>query len=424
MKKNKISMLTIMFLFLVFFFFINNIIAFRGYISSGINYMKRYVFKSSSENESNNEIVIKNNTNENNVSEKKDELVNNNEKETDNNSYLTEESGDKANIIDKINYKVGKYKSIINKVTGSVENTVNTEFPLRNKIVKEMNRIDINLFNNISSDQVIIGKEEWLFYKSNLYGDDSMADYQGTNHFSTNELNLIRKNLTKINNEYKNQNKEFYLVIIPNKEIIYSEYMPDHIKRETTTTRADLLVEYLNKNSDINIIYPKNELLKQKSTMQTYYKYDTHWNYFGTFIGYNEILKSIGLQTTDQSNFKWIKSQKKGGDLANLLQLNDYYRNDYEIKIKNYKENVDVNLLKNENGIYITDSTAKDNRKVYIFHDSFGEHLKEYFPYDFKNVKFASKSSHNQNEVNEYNPDIVIYELNERTIGNLLYYNY
>jgi len=51
------------------------------------------------------------------------------------------------------------------------------------------------LYHEIASDEVILGKEDWLFYRS-LDAGDTIADYEGANHYNEAELMIKQKNLS------------------------------------------------------------------------------------------------------------------------------------------------------------------------------------------------------------------------------------
>ncbi len=114
------------------------------------------------------------------------------------------------------------------------------------------------------STQVLLGKGNWLFYKS---ADDgtSIADYQGTGHYSEEKLEEIADNLIKQRDVLAQQEIRFVVYIDPNKEVVYFEYMPDAIYRESTVTRTDELVNYLRVNTDLEVVYPQNELMYAKA---------------------------------------------------------------------------------------------------------------------------------------------------------------
>ena len=110
-----------------------------------------------------------------------------------------------------------------------------------------------------AASQVITGTHGWLFYRAN--GDGStIPDYQGINHYSPMGLRRAANNLLAAEKAVNKKGAEFIVYMAPNKESIYSEYMPKSIKRKTTYTRADQLCDYLEANTDLTIGYPKEEL--------------------------------------------------------------------------------------------------------------------------------------------------------------------
>lgn len=65
--------------------------------------------------------------------------------------------------------------------------------PFRNNLIKMNSLIDYIIFKKSSNDNVIIGSDNWLFYKSQSDGDP-LSCYQGTNLLTTDELDEIAQN--------------------------------------------------------------------------------------------------------------------------------------------------------------------------------------------------------------------------------------
>lgn len=135
----------------------------------------------------------------------------------------------------------------------------------------------------IESTQVLLGKEDWLFYKTTEDGD-TISDYQGTNHYDEATMQTIADKLTNERNQFTNYGIDFYILSIPNKSSVYPEYMPDTIERKDTTSRTDLLMKYLEENTDLNVVDVKPSLVKAKKIKLVYYKSDTHFNQIGAFV--------------------------------------------------------------------------------------------------------------------------------------------
>lgn len=139
----------------------------------------------------------------------------------------------------------------------------------------------------IASSEVEKGKSKWLFFKSITDGN-VIADYEGTNTFSYADMDDMCIEVRKVQEYFEKKGIEYALIIPPNKESIYSEYMLEKYKR-TERSRTDILVDYLEKHG-INIDSPKNALIDNKINTQLYYPHDTHWNQAGAYVAVKEVL--------------------------------------------------------------------------------------------------------------------------------------
>ena len=61
----------------------------------------------------------------------------------------------------------------------------------------------------------------------------------GINHFTDEELAAIAANLVSMRDGFNERGVDFYVTALPNKEIIYEEYMPDTVARVDTVSRAE-----------------------------------------------------------------------------------------------------------------------------------------------------------------------------------------
>ena len=112
----------------------------------------------------------------------------------------------------------------------------------------------------MESTQVLLGKNNWLFYKTELDGHP-LWDYMGINHFTDDELAAIAANLVSMRDGFNALGVDFYVTALPNKEIIYEEYMPDTVARVDEVSRAEQLADYIWDNTDLVYVYPKQALL-------------------------------------------------------------------------------------------------------------------------------------------------------------------
>lgn len=299
----------------------------------------------------------------------------------------------------------------------------NDNLPFRNSLIKAWANINYDLFNTTIDSRVIIGKEGWLFYE----GEEakSIKQVQGLSRFSEEQKKNILENLEFNRDKLKKKGIEFYALVIPNKENIYKEYLPDTIKIKDKVSGTEELVEYVKNNSDVNIVYPKEELLEAKKEFQVYYKYDTHWNDIGACIGTISLLKAIDVNFNYNLNdIKIGKSNSMYGDLTKFANLSDKLSEDGVI-ITNfypkivYKTNkIQVNGIKADK-IESFISNSENNKKVLVIGDSFRSAMRPYLSKLYREVIYIHRDNLNEKLIDEIKPDIVVHEVVERYSSNL-----
>lgn len=252
----------------------------------------------------------------------------------------------------------------------------------------------------IENTQVLVGKEDYLFYKTEMDGRP-IDDYMGINHFSEDELAVMAQNLVANRDYFAQRGIRLVIMGLPNKESVYSEYMPDTVYRIRQDTRADQVAEYLWANTDLEYIYPKKELMEAKDDYQVYYKTDTHWNQIGTFIGMQAMFERMyGYSVTpDTVDFR-VDMTDYAGDLATIAGLTDKY-------------NVDsVYVLKSES----VDPKQCHDDDVLVVGDSFSGFVSTEAKAYYDEVTWKYTTDFTIDMVDEYQPDIIIWECTERYI--------
>ena len=250
----------------------------------------------------------------------------------------------------------------------------------------------------IESTQVLLGKEDWLFYKSTEDGDP-ISDYQGTNHYDEATMQTIADKLTNERNQFTNYGIDFYILSIPNKSSVYPEYMPDTIERKDTTSRTDLLMKYLEENTDLNVVDAKPTLVKAKKKKPVYYKSDTHFNQIGAFLTVQALKDKIDGKTDSLKNVKFDKVMNNySGDLACLCDMQDTFNDDIQYQLDASTVNTKI----------------KSNKRILVIGDSFSEVMQSIMSQYFAEVKTVNIWSFEPSLLDEYKPDVVVWEHAER----------
>ena len=316
----------------------------------------------------------------------------------------------------------------INEYPKKYEEYFNDYLPFRNELVKLKNLNDIKVFKNIFSRRALLGKYKWLFTK-----DANLTEkYIGIEeyNFTEKELEIAKNNLIHFRDELKKKNIDFIFMVCPDKPFIYFKYMPDYIKRKSIKSGTDIFVEYIKNNTDIKVVYPKEELLKYKDKYQLYYKYDNHWNNLGAYIGYSELMKSLNIyvDNIDNVNIKSLSANERFNfdiyhynDLANLLGLSKikYYNDDKTYIISNY---ITKNYYVKDGFLYNSKAYSSENN-IMIIHDSYGLNMIDYIVTEFEQSEFIHMDSFKNKNITEYNPDIVVFQTLGRNLKFRILYN-
>jgi len=255
---------------------------------------------------------------------------------------------------------------------------------------------DTSFFPPVEHGLTLAGRRNWLFY----LGEDSLKDYQGTNLLTDSELANYAAILQQLDDICKAKGIKFAVAFFPNKEQVYSEYMPTY--EVGPYKRVALLTEYIKQNTDVAVSYPLNDLKAAKPYWQVYYKHDTHWNQAGAFIGTQALYESMGFETTRLIDLPVSPVVRNGGDLINIGKLSAAdYTGDVSYSIT-YKPDV---TLKNINPKPINSHTShfssdgQYDMNFVMLSDSFRGGMADILRRDFTNCFLTHRSQVNDADV-------------------------
>lgn len=295
----------------------------------------------------------------------------------------------------------------------ALQNTLNSfteRLCARNKLIAFNSELTSLLTGGtyMESTQVLLGKNNWLFYKTELDGHP-LWDYMGINHFTDDELAAVAANLVSMRDGFNALGVDFYVTALPNKEIIYEEYMPDTVARVDTVSRAEQLADYIWDNTDLVYVYPKQALLDAKAEGQIYYQTDTHWNQKGAFVGMQQLMhEAYGVEAKDLDSVSFdITSNDLAGDLAVIGGVADKY-------------NIDTT--------YVFDADTADKAQyrdevALVVGDSFSGFLSTIAKGYYKEVHWIYTKDFTMSMLDEYDADVVIWESVERYMETFLNVN-
>ena len=320
------------------------------------------------------------------------------------------------------------FKNILN-YPKQYDDYYNDNLPFRNNIINNLRNLHFILFKESIDDRVVIGKNEknetWLFYDSIIDHDD-LSCIDGRREVDNDLIDELSNKMKEQTKKLKDKGIDLYYIVGPNKSTIYSNYLPKSIvvKDDYFSKVNDIL-----KNKDVNNLYYSIDLLKDSSKeYETYYRTDTHWNQYGSYIYLKEILKEIyndDVLKYDKLDSKFINSF--GKDLHNFLGVS-FSIKDNDINIKYENDKIEEEKINDDLGnytIYQNDEYVKDET-VLLIGDSFTEGIVKHIVQIYKNVIWihTNNMSYSEEVLDKYDISKIFYVVVERKTPNNLFIDF
>ncbi|WP_192562330.1 alginate O-acetyltransferase AlgX-related protein [Pseudomonas gozinkensis] len=180
---------------------------------------------------------------------------------------------------------------------------------------------------SIHPGKVVIGKEGWLFL-GDEYADKISVKRAGVDQKEMQIIENVAKSVESWDQWLSSKGvAAFRIVIGPDKDSVYPEYLPDWSSR-THTRPTEVLMRHARGHIYVD---PTKALVqaKQQFTHPLYYQTDTHWNNVGAWIAFDELRKSLANTRTQ---LIWPQAwepltltthKRAGGDLAQFLRIQE-----------------------------------------------------------------------------------------------------
>ncbi len=199
--------------------------------------------------------------------------------------------------------------------------SISERFLWRTALIREFNAFRYAVGDSIFNGG-LVGRDGWLFYT----GDYSIHDYQKTSLMGPSRLEYFGEILNTLDQSINQYGGNLWVVIPPDKNTIYPQYMPDEIPVIGQTSRLDQLTDYLRKNTEIKLLDLRPVFTDVSQSSQVYYKSDAHWNCLGAYYGSDELLSQISLlhaevQTHPLSDYELGTMIDSTLDIAGVMGL-------------------------------------------------------------------------------------------------------
>ena len=296
-----------------------------------------------------------------------------------------------------------------------VEAFYNDHFGFRKRLVYWGQRWRHAWFKESPLPTVMVGQNGWLFYSD----DQTIEDIRATALFEPKELQAWKSLLECCRDWLAQRGIRYVFVVAPDKHDIYPENLPAWIKQVGPRTKLDQFITHMKANSTVPVLDLRGALVRAKKSGPTYSLTDTHWNQYGAFMGYRELMQTLsrqlpGLAPLPVDAFELKTSLEPGGNLASMLaqkeviQEKDYPR----LTPRPPLAPLQVTKDKADPACVFTENPGRTGKAV-IFRDSFSEAWVPFIGYHFNKVIYCWHYNWTRSLLEQEKPDVVVDELSE-----------
>jgi hypothetical protein len=303
-----------------------------------------------------------------------------------------------------------------------IESWYDDHFGFRRQLIRMQSLLEIELFGTAPTDLLVVGRQGWLFF-----GDaDAIASYRGLARLDPVQLLRWRQVLEERRDWLAERGIVFLVVLVPDKHLVYPEYMPTRLPRVSEVNPLSQLVDYLARNSNVDVLDLRPVLADARTRERIYHRTDTHWNDIGAYAGYSAILERLalrvpGLAGAAPAPVRFVRRMGPGLGLASIVGLAPLLREDLlELQLEDPKARVKPEYragyderVRRMLPIALGVDDSKLPRAV-VFRDSFANALVPYLSEDFRRVLYVWDRDVDPQVVAVEQPDVVIQEIVSR----------
>lgn len=158
-------------------------------------------------------------------------------------------------------------------------------FGFRNFLVRLDNQINYWLFGEIRVNNMVMGKEGYLFETAYLHA------YNGTDFVGKKRIEEQVKKLKAVQDTLKQSGTNLLLIFAPSKGSFYPEYFPDNFRQERQLSNYDYYCQVLEKADitylDFNAWF---RTMKDTSSYPLFPKTGIHWSEYGSVLSADSLV--------------------------------------------------------------------------------------------------------------------------------------
>lgn len=294
-------------------------------------------------------------------------------------------------------------------VLGQVTDYIADHFALRQQMVTANAALQTTLLHTSPAEDVIYGKNGWLYYAATL------DDYQNHATLTGDEAAQIAQTVADMQAYCEARGATFLFTIAPNKNSLYPENMPARYLQSDSPGNYELVAPYLEEYG-VNYADLFTFLSGQDETL--YLRTDSHWTNCGAALAHDFLMGTLGLPYTAFGDADYTTENTHRGDLYEMLYPKGTAREAQQLYDIDFSY---VTPPRTAEDILIqTTSENAPNGRLILCRDSFGNALHPFLAADFREAVITRQMPYPLGQVQA--GDTVIVEIVERNLANILKY--
>lgn len=254
-----------------------------------------------------------------------------------------------------------------------------------------------DLTRRFGSDRWYRGQDDWLFL-GNAY-DNTLRKLELRIIPSQEQIQTVKEQIAHLARFGVQHNIPVALIIGPNKNRVYSEYLPDELK-PSQQRYSEFFLEALRTLPNLVVYDPLNDFLKNKTDGLLYWKTDTHWNQKGSLLAWQGLAKRLFLPELNVQ--LRTAATPHVGDLIGISGLKDFpldMEDNFELVWFDQSELVTLPpLFESQKSTLpaqiVRNAKALTEKYVWVVGDSFTDGLSPYINATFQETYYVGHSDH------------------------------
>lgn len=259
------------------------------------------------------------------------------------------------------------------------------------------------------NEKVLVGRRGWLFLRGD--SNDVLGQHTGRVKLGRKERRSWGRVLAKRRSIAEEQGVIWLCVVIPDKEALYSEYLPAEVK--PVPRRPVHQVLDLADGSGAPVVYALANLQASKGDGELYLRTDTHWSHRGAYVAYRTICDELvargaAIDVLDEESMTW-SDRAHPGDLGSKVFPGPVVATATWARSKTPKAKlVFDNQVPNHGRVLIYERPDFDGASCVVFGESFVENMLVFLSETFRRLVVVHTSMFVSEILEQERPDVVL----------------